>query len=57
MNGATARKIRKIVYGTDFSNRYRKYKRSKMTGAIIADEKRRRYQKIKKEYIKGNFLL
>ena len=57
MNGKRARQIRKMVYGTDFSTRFRKYMRSKLNGAIVADEKRQRYQKIKKEYTRGRMSL
>ena len=47
MNGKRAKQIRRLVYGENFSPRFRKYSRTK-TGSIVADEKRQRYQQIKK---------
>jgi hypothetical protein len=45
MRGKRAKQIRKLVYG-DFSPRFREYRRSK--GGIVADDRRRRYQMIKR---------
>ena len=53
MNGRVSKMIRRIVYGTDFSPRARKYSRNKKTGNIVADEKRRLYQLTKKVYSAG----
>lgn len=46
MNQKKARKLRKLVYGEDFSSKFRKYYR-KPNGQIVADEKRRLYQQLK----------
>ena len=48
MNGKMARKVRKFVYGDSFSPRHRKY--SEGRGPRVADDKRRRYQMIKKNW-------
>jgi len=57
MNGKQAKRIRKSIYGTDLSPRYRKYKRMKKEGGkgtfIISDDNRRVYKKAKKMYTKG----
>jgi hypothetical protein len=47
MRQSKVKKIRKIVYGDEFSFRFRKYYK-KPNGQIVADEKRRRYQLLKK---------
>lgn len=51
MNGKTAKMIRRHVYG-DHSIRARKYRRG-LGGAIIADNRRRAYQRFKKDYKQG----
>ncbi len=48
MNQKKAKRIRKKIYG-DFSPRVRTYTRDEKTGAIIADHRRRAYQKAKKD--------
>jgi len=53
MNGKVAKKIRKIVYGEDFSPKFRKYFRDTKSGNIISDEKRKLYQLTKKLYNHG----
>lgn len=53
MNEKKAKKLRKIIYPGNLSNRQRTYYRSKETGQIIADEKRRGYQKLKEETKNG----
>ncbi len=52
MNGRKAKKIRKIVYGSDFSIRERVYVKNTKTGVIINKPGSRRsiYQNIKKEF-------
>ena len=47
MNNRKAKAIRKFVYG-DTDYRERKYKKHNVTGQVIADEKRQKYQKAKK---------
>lgn len=47
MNGKKAKAIRKEVYG-DYSIRYRAYGRDPKKGNIIADDRRRLYQKTKR---------
>lgn len=49
MNGKKARRLRKEIYGDDFSQRYRQYYRHKAHRMRIADEKRRAYQNLKEE--------
>ncbi|MFA5760053.1 MAG: hypothetical protein WC942_11975 [Clostridia bacterium] len=49
MNNKRARQLRKEVYGKEFSPRARSYKIT-FRGVIVADEKRREYQQLKKEY-------
>jgi hypothetical protein len=49
MRGTKAKKIRKIVYGNEYSPRHRKYWRHEITGQIISDDRRREYQKTKKD--------
>jgi hypothetical protein len=49
MNGKKARKLRNLVYGEDFSPRYRQYYRHKKKNFVIADEKRREYQDSKED--------
>ena len=51
MNGKMAKKIRTLVYGKDFSPRHRKY--SYKGGGRVADDKRQRYQQIKKDVSRG----
>jgi len=51
MNGKRAKAIRKKVYG-DYSPRFRQYARVPGKGNLIADPKRRIYQKMKKA-VKG----
>jgi len=46
MRQSKAAKIRKEVYGTDFSSKFRKYYK-KPNGQVIADDRRRAYQKMK----------
>jgi hypothetical protein len=46
MRKSKAAKIRKEIYGEDFSSKFRKYYK-KPTGQVIADERRRAYQKMK----------
>jgi len=53
MNGKVAKKCRRMIYGEDFSPRYRQYSILK-TGQIIADQLRRRYQFLKRIYGKSN---
>lgn len=48
MRGKKAKKLRRKIYGDDFSSRFRKYFRSNQTGQILTDERRRAYQKLKK---------
>ena len=48
MNGKKAKKLRKQVYGDDYSSRYRKYTTLE-TDQIIADYNRRWYQNLKKK--------
>lgn len=50
MRGKVAKLIRKVVYGDEFSFRYRQYRRFIRTGAVIADDKRQLYQKFKKAH-------
>lgn len=52
MNNKQAKRIKREVYG-DFSPRFRRYKINRNTYQIVADEKRRKYQKAKKEYKNG----
>lgn len=50
MSQSRVKKIRRTVYG-DYSPKFRKYKRlpnGSLTGQIIADDRRRDYQKAKK---------
>lgn len=49
MRNIKAVKLRKIIYGNDFSPKFRKYKKS-AKGQIISDEKRQMYQKAKKQF-------
>jgi hypothetical protein len=49
MNNKKAKEIKQLVYG-DYSPKFRKYFRHRKTGTIIADEKRRHYQRAKKAY-------
>lgn len=69
MRGKRAKFIRKMVYGEEFSPKIRKYstkkvnvtQKDKNTGKlitiikefIIADPKRRLYQTLKREYVRG----
>ena len=52
MRNKRARKIREVVYGKEFSPRFRKY-HNEFGGMIVADEKRRQYQMLKKEVNNG----
>jgi len=52
MNGKKAKEIRRLVYGDSFSPRHRKYRKLK-SGMIVADDKRQRYQAIKKATTQG----
>lgn len=47
MRGKKALQLRKMIYGTDFSPRFRKYRRN-TKGVISADQKRQQYQLAKK---------
>jgi hypothetical protein len=47
MRGTKAKRLRKTIYGKDFSPTYRKYYRT-ATGQIIADDKLQAYQKAKR---------
>jgi hypothetical protein len=48
MRGAKAKKLRKMVYGKDFSPKHREYYKLTATGQIVADDKRQSYQKAKR---------
>jgi hypothetical protein len=48
MNESKAKAIRKAIYGDDFSPRFRKYTRLKDSFTLVADQKRREYQSMKK---------
>ncbi|MHC4184131.1 MAG: hypothetical protein ACYSR0_12360 [Planctomycetota bacterium] len=48
MNGKRAKQIKRLVYGDSFSPRHRKYSRAKGTTQIVADDRRQRYQKLKR---------
>ena len=58
MRAIVAKRLRKLVYGQDDSPRFRKY--SLFRGGhslrtayfIISDPQRRKYQRLKKEYLK-----
>jgi hypothetical protein len=52
LNSKQAKRIKREVYG-DYSPKFRKYFRHRETLVIVADEKRRAYQKAKKEYKNG----
>ncbi len=51
MRGTVAKRIRKKVYGTDLSPKYRKLFIQK-NGMIVADEKRMEYQNTKRDHLK-----
>lgn len=53
MRGTVARAIRKTVYGEEMAPRFRKYRRFRATGVVIADDFRRRYNMLKKDHMKG----
>ena len=50
MSGKRAKTIRKAAYA-DFSLRERKYSRDPTTGVIMADERRRVYQSLKRNWL------
>jgi len=52
MNGKMAKRIRKFVYGSTFSPRHRKYSTGR-GGMRVADDRRQRYQAIKKGVSRG----
>jgi hypothetical protein len=52
MSGKTAKIVRRLVFG-DYSIRSRQY--YKKNGTIIADERRRKYQRVKKLLKEGVF--
>lgn len=52
MNGKQAKRIRRQVYGDDFSPKFRQYGAGKGL-ARIADPRRQAYQKAKREYTRG----
>lgn len=57
MRAKVARRLRKSVYG-DFSLRARKYyHHPKIPGTIITDRRRQEYQRVKKAYKQGLFIL
>lgn len=51
MSGKQAKKLRKQIYGADYSPRHRQYRRAAVAGRpgdwIVADERRQAYQKAK----------
>jgi len=49
MNARVVKQLRKQIYGDQYSPRFRTYRRVGVWG-VIADSKRRAYQKLKKEY-------
>ena len=57
MRGKIAKLIRKEVYGDDSPRGVEKVLRHRKTGQIIKDEKRRHYQKTKKNYHKVKIYL
>lgn len=58
MRGTVARKLKKVAYGDDFSPRARKYSpHPGGTGAIISDRRRQDYQRLKRAYTRGDFVL
>ena len=51
MRGKVARMLRKEIYGEEYSPRYRKYfRKQEHTRSFIADDRRRAYQKLKKDF-------
>ena len=66
MNGKQAKRIKRLVYGKDYSPKFREYRKinagsklgkvfprnTVLTGQIIADPRRQAYQKAKQEYMK-----
>ena len=63
MRGTIAKRIRKQIYGEDYSPRYRKYtmrerfldevKNLRMWANVHADDRRQRYQQAKRAYLRG----
>jgi hypothetical protein len=47
VSGKIAKRIRREIYGTDYSPRHRSY--TNKSGQIVADDRRRAYQRAKKE--------
>lgn len=47
MNQKRAKRIRKMIYGSEFSPRFRQYKKDAKTGAVTADRRRQQYQATK----------
>lgn len=53
-----AKRLRKAIFGTDFSPRAREHRpHSRIPGVCIADEKRQAYQALKRAFLKGKFIL
>ena len=48
MNQRVAKKLRKKVYGSDYSPRERIYVRDEKTGQIVCTGRRKQYQDLKK---------
>ena len=51
MNGSRSKKIRRMVYGSEGSPRYRRYVQGS-NGVVTADIKRRMYQLAKGEWLR-----
>ena len=58
MRGTVAKRLRKAIFGTDFSPRAREHRQHpRTTGTCIADEKRQAYQALKRGYLRREFIL
>ncbi len=53
MRGKVAKRLRKEIYGADYSPRFRKYAWTGI-GGIKSDDRRHRYQVIKRQYLTLN---
>lgn len=46
MRGKKAKRLRRVVYGKEYSSRFRRYGRL-ASGQVVSDERRRAYQALK----------